>query len=83
MDKYTFVHTECLDGELFSMGVEVKSGLSKAEAEGCFRATVKDLMEELYNNEFLNGKAYIHKFKALVRIEGVHHVVAITKENQQ
>ena len=80
MDKYTFVHTKCLDGELENIGVEVKSGLTKTEAEGCFRATVKDLMEELYNNEFLHGKAYIHKYKALVLIGAVHHVVAITKE---
>ena len=80
MDKYTFVHTKCLAGELDSMGVEVKGGLSKAEAEGCFRTTVKDLMEELYNNELLNGKVCIHKYKALVLIGGVHHVVAITKE---
>lgn len=80
MDKYTFVHTKCLDGELDQTGVEVKGGLSKAEAEGCFRADVKDLMEELYNNEFLNGKVYIHKYKALVKVEGVHHVVAIKKE---
>ena len=80
MDKYTFVHTKCLDGELDSTGVEVKSGLTKAEAEGCFRATVKDLMEELYNNEFLNGKAYIHNYKALVKIEGEHHVLAVTRE---
>ncbi len=77
MDKYTFVHAKCLDGELDSTGVEVISGLTKAEAEGCFRATVKDLMEELYNNEFLHGKVYIRKFKALVKIEAVHHVVEI------
>ena len=83
MDKYTFVHTKCLDGELDSTGVEVKSGLTKAEAEGCFRADVKDLMEELYNNELLHGKTYIHNYKAIVLIGGVHHVVAITKENQQ
>lgn len=83
MDNYTFVHTKCLDGELNTMGIEVKSGLSKAEAAGCFRATVKDLMEELYNNELLHGKTYIHNNKAIVLIGGVHHVVAITKENQQ
>ena len=80
MDKYTFVHTKCLAGELDTMGVEVKVGLSKADAEGCFRATVKDLMEELYNNELLNGNVRIHMYKALVLIGGVHHVVVITKE---
>lgn len=80
MDKYKFVHTKCLAGELDTMGVEVKDGISKDEAEGCFRATVKDLMEELYNNELLNGKVCIHKYKALVLIGGVHHVVAVVKE---
>lgn len=83
MDKYTFVHTKSLDGELDTLGVGVKSGLSKAEAEASFRASVRDLMEEFYNNEFLHGKAFIHKHKALIIVEGVHHVVAITKEDEQ
>ncbi|MGN0130703.1 MAG: hypothetical protein ACI4CE_07445 [Methanomethylophilus alvi] len=81
MDNYTFVHTRCLDGDLKGTTVEVRSGLSKADAEGCFRDTVKTLSDEIVNNEFLDGKVYIHKFKAHVRIEDEHHVVAITTED--
>ena len=81
MDKYTFVHTRCLDGELEMTKVEVMSGLSRADAEGCFWDKVQTLMGELLDNEFLAGKVYIRDFKALVRIQGVHHVVAIIKED--
>ena len=80
MNKYTFVHTQCLDGELERTKVEAKGGLSKEYAIGCFRKAVQSLTDELMDNEYLNGKIYIRMFKAVVKIEGVHHVVAITKE---
>ena len=74
-----YIYTKCLE-KADDVQVEVKSNLSVAEANRMFYAKVHELIEEGLDNECLQVKADIHLNKALVKIEGVHHVVAINKE---
>ena len=80
MDKYTFVHTQCCDAEDGRIETKVRSGRSKEEAQGCCRVEVRELIYEVLANELFQSTIRIGSFKALVKIEGMHHVVAINKE---
>ena len=74
----TYIYTKTLDN---ADGVVAKSLNFENEDDAieCFNDKVKALVEEALSNEFLQFKMSMHKRKALVQIEGVHHCIAIVE----
>ena len=50
------------------------------DAISLFKERVQKLVDEALNNEFLNVKMSLHKYKALVVIESTHYVVSIVED---
>ena len=45
-----------------------------------FKEHVKRLYDEALDNQFLNFKLSLHNYRAMVKIEGTHYVVALVKD---
>lgn len=76
---YTYIYTKTLDN---ADGIVVKAldFENEDDAVDCFNDKVKALVEEAFNNKFLQFKMSMHEHKALIQIEGVHHCIAIVKD---
>ena len=76
---YTYIYTKTLDN---ADGIVTKAldFEDEDDAIACFNDKVKALIEEALSNKFLQFKMSMHKRKALVQIEGVHHCVAMVKD---
>lgn len=70
------IYTKSLDNA-DDIDVRVSQHEDRRSAISEFQKIVNDLVQETLDNEFFKTKISIHNYKALIRIEDVHYVIAI------
>lgn len=76
---YKVIHTESLENA-DEMTAESWEYNDKADAFGEFSSLVNQVLSEVLENSILNCKASIHYNKAVIKIEGVHHCIAVVDD---
>ena len=76
---YKVIHTESLENA-DEMTAESWEYIDKADAFDEFSSLVNQVLSEVLENSILNCKASIHYNKAVIRIEGVHHCIAVVDD---
>ena len=76
---YKVIHTKSLE-TADEMAAESWEYNDKADAFSEFSSLVNRVLSEVLENSILNCKASIHYNKAVIRIEGVHHCIAVVDD---
>jgi len=76
---YKVIHTKSLENA-DEMTAESWEYDDKAYAIGRFSSLINQVLCEVLENSILNCKASIHCNKAVIKIEGVHHCIAVVDE---
>ena len=76
---YKVIHTESLENA-DEMTAKSWEYTDKADAFGQFSSLVNQVLSEVLENPILNCKASIHYNKAVIKIEGVHHCIAVVDD---
>ena len=76
---YKVIYTESLE-TADEMTAESWEYIDKADAVNEFSSLVNRVLSEVLENSLLNCKASIHHNKAVIKIEGVHHCIAIVDD---
>lgn len=76
---YKVIHTKSLEtaDEAIAESWEYND---KADAVNQFSSLVSQVLSEVLENSLLNCKASIHHNKAVIKIEGVHHCIAVVDD---
>lgn len=76
---YKVIHTKSLEtaDEMTAKSWEYND---KADAVNQFSSLVSQVLSEVLENSILNCKASIHHNKAVIKIEGVHHCIAVVDD---
>lgn len=77
---YRFVYTRCLE-KADDVQTACYTGLTREEAKRCFDDKMREVLAQVLDNEYLNCTMNIHKMKAVIKEEGVRHVVAVIEED--
>lgn len=76
---YKVIHTKSLE-TADEATAESWEYTDKADAFGRFSSLVNQVLSEVLENSILNCKASIHYNKAVIKIEGVHHCIAVVDD---
>lgn len=76
---YKVIHTESLE-TADEMAAESWEYGDKADAINKFSSLVSQLLSEVLENSLLNCKTSIHYNRAVIKIEGVHHCIAVVDD---
>ena len=76
---YKVIHTKSLEN-VDEMTAESWEYNDKADAINEFSSLVNRVLSEVLENSLLNCKASIHHNKAVIKIEGVHHCIAVVDD---
>ena len=76
---YKVIHTKSLENA-DEANVESWEYNDKADAFGMFSSLVHQVLSEVLKNSFLNCKASIHHNIAVIKVESVHHCIAVVDD---
>ena len=76
---YKVIHTKSLE-TADEMTAESWEYGDKADAVNKFSSLVSQVLCEVLENSILNCKASIHYNRAVIKIEGVHHCIAVVDD---
>ena len=76
---YKMIYTRTLDNadEIIAESWEYQK---KEDAIEMFNERVSNLMKTMLNNEFMHVDMNMHKHRALIKVESVHHCFAVVDD---
>ena len=76
---YKMIYTRTLDNadEIIAESWEFQK---KEDAIVLFNDSVSRLLKETFNNEFVHVDMNMHKHRALIKVESVHHCFAVVDD---
>lgn len=79
---WRFVYTRCLE-KADDIKTACQCGLDKVTAKESFNRKMREILEQVLDNEYLHCTINIHNMKAVIQVEDVRHVVAAMENTQE